>query len=158
MRKYNYWAANFFDLILGIGMIVLICYTLTMIFSKIICFFILLITIYIYSVFWANIYYFYEEKLLIYYPTRIFMKRKKYYPYILVSNVKYINKDSKASSPTISIELHKNIEKKMYYPENSFTVHSFKKRKAILIFLRNKGISIVIESQLDKDRSILRND
>lgn|GEM_PF-2681748 len=159
MKKSLFYGANLFDFLSLVFYIGLVFYLIasfisnnTTAYNVLIVLFI--ITEYLLSVFWANVFYFYDDKIIICYPTRIF-KRKFYISYSQINHVRYINKDSKASSPTISLEYSQKGKRFFYLPSNSFAVHYYKKRQAILKFLKSKGIPIEIESKLKKDLIIM---
>ena len=122
--------------------------------QKILLIYLILFIEYVLSTYWFNLYYFFSDKLIIYYPTRIF-NRKKSILYSQLCLVKYTNIGGKANVPTIIL---KYLSKKLSYfslPSNSFSCYSYNKRKEILKFLASKGIPIEINSVFEKDENIL---
>jgi hypothetical protein len=98
-----------------------------------------------------NFFYFYDDKVVIFYPTRFLMRQRTiFYNQLMI--VRYINTGSR-TPPTITFDVFRKESK--YLPANSFSSYSFKKRQAILKFLNSKGVPIETVSKIEKDENIL---
>lgn len=104
---------------------------------------------YILSIIWLNIFTLFENKIEIFYPTRVF-KRKKVINYSEITKIIYKNT---WNYPTIAF--YKSNKQSIFLPSNSFTCGIRKKRVAILKFLHSRGLQIEIKSDSDKDKTML---
>jgi len=160
MDKYYFKGSNTFSFLSFIIITILVLYLVTgLIFDENNGLLIIISIIsfgfvaYFISIFWLNFFYFFDDKTIIFYPTRILQKRKKIISYRQITSIRYTDKHSKYSLPTITLEY--NSKGKLSLPSNSFSIFSYKKRQTLLKFLNSKGLLIKIISELDKDRKIL---
>lgn len=88
-----------------------------------------------------NYYYIYNDKIIIYYPFRIFIKKQII---IQKEDIKYIKYfiAYKEIFPLIKIYLY---QKNYNYLIKEITIVSFKKRKEILKFLNSNNYSVIID-------------
>lgn len=111
---------------------------------------ILLILIYVSSFYLIRRIYFYNDHLIIYYPTRFILRKKEIF-YSTILKVKYVHSKSAYALPEIQIKL-KNKLIPIFYLSTSY-----KNRKEVLSLLNNLGLKVEIRSQLTKDKKILNN-
>ena len=102
--------------------------------------------------YWVNFFYFFEDNIIVFYPMRIFKRRKIIY-YKNIEHIRYTNALTYYSSPRI-IFVFKD-KKFLFLPSKSFIVFSFNKRKQILQFFNKKGICVKILSQDEQDKDII---
>jgi hypothetical protein len=112
---------------------------------RIFIYFILLISNYFSAFHLINRCYFFENSLRIKYYCR-FINRVQIFRYKDILNFKYVSTVSKNDLPTIFF----NLKNKRY----SFPLCSYRKRKVLFTFLRQKEIEIEIDSIFKKDYSI----
>jgi hypothetical protein len=101
----------------------------------------------------VNSFYIFEDRIEVHYFFRL-LNRVTIHKFDEISSVRYINSDSRYTSPTIQLIFPK-MKRNTVLPSNSFPVRSFKKRKAILKFIDSKGIPIEIKSNFERDEDIL---
>lgn len=153
--KQVFWGSNIINFITITVPVSMFFYLIFSLNNKEYRFFILTIyvlTEYLLSLYFINIFFIYNDKILIFYPTRFF-SRKVFILYSKLHSVFYLNYGSKAATPNIIFKF--SAKKTISLPSNSFPCFSFKKRKAILKFLASKGIPIEINSVFEKDENIL---
>ena len=102
-----------------------------------------------------NCLFLYEDKMEIVYFFRLFNRRIRL-EYDEIISVKCIHKAHKNSTPRIQLYI-KNRSIKFEFPSNSFPIRSFKKRSEIIKMFHSRGIEIKINSDFEKDYSILEN-
>jgi hypothetical protein len=100
-----------------------------------------------------NQFYFLENEIEIFYFFRI-KNRKKKLMYEDVQKVKYYHTLTRFGHPTIQLLLL-NKSNNFSRPSNSFILHSFKKRKSLLIYLLNKGLIVENHSLYKDEEDIL---
>ena len=115
------------------------------IFLKTFIYFILFISNYIGAFYLINKCYFYENYFMVIHCCRFF-SRRQIFSYKQITRFKYISTVSRNSQPTIFLNLNKG--------RYSFPLRSFKKRKTLFNFLRNRGVEIEIDSIFEKDYQI----
>lgn len=100
-----------------------------------------------------NICYILDDSIVIVYYFRL-RKNKVRIAHDNITLIKFFNQSARFSYPYIQFEInHKKV--KLDMPSNSFPIHSFNKRRAILQFFESKGIPIEIISDFEKDWTIL---
>jgi len=123
---------------------------------SIVLFFSMIVLIYGAALMFFNKLLIYDDHIEIYFPFRIvFFKRfnTAIIHFDDVSSVKLISKNAK-EPPTINF--YCKTKNKIVY--KSFPVYKFDNRKSILLFLRDKGLNIEIDSVSKRDNQILKND
>lgn len=110
----------------------------------------LVFSLYILSVFTLNFYIFYDEYVERFYPTRFFFRSRK----IKYSDIEFVKYYGDIWGALIRIYI-KGGRKGIYHWGNSFLSGSFKSSQKALLFLKSKGIPIVIKSKDEKKQKIL---
>lgn len=115
---------------------------------------VLIILLYIPMFVFVNRYYFYDDCFIVVYLFR-FTRRKKVYLYSDISIAKYMNMGGKGNRAWIVLVFKGKKFSKIFRSYFSFSHYSFKKRKELLLLLKQKGVPVEVNSIFKIDNSIL---
>ena len=118
---------------------------------------VLIILLYVPIFLFVNKYYFYEDFFEVVYVFR-FRQKKKVYTYSDVLVAKYMNMGGKGNRAWIVLIFKgkKNTSPKVFFSSFSFTHYKFKKRKELLLLLKQKEVPIEVKSIFKKDKELLK--
>ncbi len=118
---------------------------------------VLIILLYVPIFLFVNKYYFYEDFFAVVYLFR-FKQKKKVYAYSDVLVAKYMNMGGKGNRAWIVLIFKgkNNISPKVLFSSFSFTHYKLKKRKELLLLLKQKEVPIEVKSIFKKDKELLK--
>jgi hypothetical protein len=109
--------------------------------------------LYLSLVLWVNCYYFLDDEIKVVYFFRL-KKSIKHIAYPKIIEALYIH-TAGTKQPMIILIYSGHSYSKLFKPSNSFTHRSFDKRKELLLYMKSKGVRIVVNSIFKEDDTIL---
>ena len=114
-----------------------------------------IIVFYFILCFSLGIYYFHEEYIEVLWIFRLFNRRKRVL-YSDLKEVRYVNSVG-SRVPYIVFVFNGRSFSRVIWPNNTCSSRRFKKRKEILFFLYDKGVSIFINNIIEKEEEAFKN-